>query len=83
MKTYLFVGGESDGERVPLKQEMRSIKKPYKSKEKMGYEMYERMELYGRDVAEGSETFVIYRHEDISSLTVMRKLLEHYNPKEE
>lgn len=78
---YIFVGGSQDGRIIPLERPTQRVKMPSIDDSHLAsFEVYEKMELYGRNYFGSEKTFTIYRHEDIDQITTIKKLINNYNP---
>jgi len=70
MQSYLFIGGKRDNLNVPVPPDLESVQLPAGV---TGKETYIRETL-----AVGDVFITIYRHESLTSVQVLNRLVEHY-----
>ena len=86
MTNFLFIGGDSDGERVYLSQAFPNIRRqisqrfPILGEEKVTCrdENYIQRMIHGED-----RLFSLYLLEGLNDNIMIEKLIEHYNPRKE
>ena len=70
MQSYLFIGGKRDNLNVPVPPDLESVQLPAGV---TGKETYIRETL-----AVGDVFITIYRHDSLTSVQVLNRLVEHY-----
>jgi len=70
MQSYLFIGGGKDGLNIPVADNMDAIELPAGVTSSEGY--------IRNFLSFGRASVAVYRHESLTSIQVIERLVEHY-----